>query len=1056
MLKIQLLGQTHIWIDDREIKINRRKSRAVVYYLAASSQPIKRQHLIELFWLDLPRKKAQQTLRTTLHGLRKALGDHIEAGETIVQLAPGAQVDVRSFEAIMNHAEVEPSQLRKGLNLFQGDFLQDFYLPDSAAFEDWVVIQREMYRRMAKSGFTMLSKFYESQQNYSDALDAIDRALLIEPLQEDLQREAMRLVYLAGDRPGAIRRYEHLIKLLDEEMGVPPMAETRALYDAILLDKLPRPSPLPAPQENLRTSIRVSQTDQASPPPQEDTLPFVGRQAELQDLGNLSLRGDLLLIEGGPGLGKTRLAEEFARIHPGLVLAGAARELEQSLPYQPFIEAFRKLTRLEQWSQWSQELEAQVPAIWLSEAARLVPEFNFPPPPSIPLSVIGSAGAPPTGESRLWEGIYQMLQGLTGMTNIILFIDDLHWADRSTLGLLGYLLRQFSGPKTKPSPIIFMATARSDIENPPYAAFLRAIQREGLLDRLVLDRLSAAEVDQLSNAITAAPAPSFSEWLMKNSEGIPFILVELLRYAHQNKILTEASSGDGQTGFVVDQSTLSTTPVVPQTVYNLIKIRLEQLSDPAWRILNAAVAAGREFNFEVVARASALSENAALDAIDELLAAHILLPIGEGRFRIDHPLTMEVAYREVGDLRHRIQHRRIAEAMESIYSQSQLKRMAGVLAFHFSENNDMKRAAPYAIQAGAQANRLSAWNEAAHFYRQALEGTTGVKRISVLVSLGETYFQTGEISQAVDAFRQALQLAQRKGDQGAIDHTRLELAKAYLMNARFDDAISLAQQVRSEGLPVNAMQAELNWGAALSLKGEDLEEAKKHLLAAEEMCDRSSKENCENLARVKFELGSVAAQQGDLKVAISLYQEALANATEYESENNLLWRILANNNIAYHMLLDGDEDAERYARAGLKIAQDKGMLGQQPFLFSTLGEIALAAGKLDAAEEYFIKGLKLAQQLGMKERITGLTANMGRLAFARGQNSLAIHRYSTALARAESLGLYHLVAQIHIWLAPLLPPQEAKIQLENARLFAEQGNRKYLLEQIKSLESQAE
>lgn len=70
-----------------------------------------------------------------------------------------------------------------------------------------------------------------------------------------------------------------------------------------------------------------------------------------------------------------------------------------------------------------------------------------------------------------------------------------------------------------------------------------------------------------------------------------------------------------------------------------------------------------------------------------------------------------------------------------------------------------------------------------------------------------------------------------------------------------------------------------------------------------------------------------------------------------------------------------------------------------------------------------------------------------------GQTSLAIHRYSTALARAETLGLYHLAAQIRIWLAPLLPPMEAKTQLENARRFAEGGNRKYLLEQIKSLES---
>jgi DNA-binding SARP family transcriptional activator/predicted ATPase len=1052
MLKIQLFGQSRIWIDDREIKINRRKSRAVVYYLAATQHPVKRQLLIELFWIDLPRNKAQQTLRTTLHGLRKSLGEYLETDDTSVHLNPNVQVDVRSFEETMNRADIEPSLLKSGLDLFQGDFLQDFYLPDSAAFEDWVIIQREVYQRLAKRGFHSLSKFYENQQNYSAALDAIDRALLIEPLQEDLQREAIRLVYLAGDRPGAIRRYDQLRKLLDEEMGVPPMAETRALYDAILLDKLPHLPQAPGPPQGLSDLASPKRLEQRSFHHRFETLPFIGRQEELQMLGNMSLRGNLLLIEGGPGLGKTRLAEEFAKIHPGLVLAGVARELEQGLPYQPFIEAFRRLTRMAQWGQWSKQLQAAIPAIWLSEAGRLVPDFNFPPPTSISISVTGNAGTPPTGESRLWEGIFQLLQGLTTLTTIILFIDDLHWADKSTLGLLGYLLRQLSDRISAPL-INFIATARSEAEHPSYTAFLQMIQREDLLDRLNLNRLSAEEVNQLSNAITREPNPSFSEWLMKNSEGIPFILAELVRYAQQNKILVEPPPGSDKAGFLVDQSTLSTAPVVPQTVYNLIKSRLDRLSEPSWRILSAAVATGRIFDFAIVARASALSDSAALDAIDELLSAHIIEPLEDGRFRFYHPLTMEVIYREVGDLRHRIQHRRIAEAMESIYSHSQLDSMAGVLAFHYAETNDPQRAAPYAILAGQQANRLSAWNEAAHFYRQALEGISGKKRRPVLMALGETAFQIGEINQALDAFHEAMLLAQSDKDQAAIDQARLNLAQAYLIAARFDDSISLAKQVRSEGLPANVFKAEVSWGTALSLQGEDLEEAEKHLLAAIAICDRSSKENCEDLATIKFELGSIAAQQGSLKKAISLYQEALEIAGEFDSEKNLMRRILANNNIAYHMLLDGDTRAEQYAQAGLKLAQEKGMLGQQPFLYSTLGEIDLEAGKLEIAEEYFTKGLKLAQQLGMNERITGLTANLGRLALSKGQTSLAIHRFSTALARADNLGLYHLAAQIRIWLVPLLPPAEARVQLKQARLFADRGKRQYLLEQIKNLEN---
>jgi DNA-binding SARP family transcriptional activator/predicted ATPase len=1057
MLKIQLFGQACIWRDGRETKINRRKSRAVVYYLAASQQPVLRQHLIDLFWADLTRKTAQQTLRTTLHGLRKSLSDHLETGEATVSLIGDLQVDVRSFQRVMENEGVSPAQLEQGLALFQGDFLQDFYLPDNAAFEDWVIVQREMYRRMAMRGFHLLSQHYENQNNYPAALEAIDRALLIEPLQEDFQREAIRLVYLAGDRPGAIRRYEQLRKLLDEEMGVPPMVETRALYDAILLDKLPRPIAAPIRLEERAVMAPSHRAELATFQGRLETLPFVGRQEELQILGDISMRGSLMLIEGEPGIGKTRLVEEFAKTHAGLVLTGTAHELEQSLPYQPLIEAFRRLARSSQWVQWSRELQAKIPATWLSEAARLLPEFNFPQPASASLSITGSVGVPPTGESRLWEGVFQLLLGLAGLTPVILFIDDFHYADKSTLGLLGYLLRQFSwlasAAPLAPPFLQFLATARTDVENLPYATFIRTVEREGMLNRLALNRLTAGEVDQLLASIGIERTPAFTEWLMKNSEGIPYILQELLRYAHQNKILLELPGESDKTGYLVDPSALSTAPVVPLPVYHFIKERLERLSEPAWRILSAAIAVGREFEFAVVARASALSENAALDAIDELLAAHILLSWGENRFRFDHPLTMEVVYREVGDLRHRIQHRRVAEALEAIYSRSQLEGMAGILAFHFSEDNDLQRAAPYAILAGQQANQLSAWNEAIHFYQQALKGIEGARRMPVLMALGETYFQTGEISRAVDSFHEALLLAQGEHDRAAIDRARLALAQAYLMNARYDDSISLAQQVRSEGLPANALRAELSWGAALSLKGEDLQAAETHLLAAEVQCDRTSKEHCEDLAQIKFELGSIAAQQGDLNKAIALYQEALKIANQFDSENNLTWRILANNNIAYHMLLNGDHQAEQYALAGLKLSQEKGMLGQQPFLYSTLGEIALAAGKLDLAEEYFTTGLKMALQLGMNERITGLTANLGRLALSRGQTTLAIHRFSIALTRAENLGLYHLAAQIRIWLVPLLPPDEAKVQLNQARSFAERGQRRYLLEQIKNLEN---
>ncbi len=148
------------------------------------------------------------------------------------------------------------------------------------------------------------------------------------------------------------------------------------------------------------------------------------------------------------------------------------------------------------------------------------------------------------------------------------------------------------------------------------------------------------------------------------------------------------------------------------------------------------------------------------------------------------------------------------------------------------------------------------------------------------------------------------------------------------------------------------------------------------------------------------------------------------------------------------------EETRVDARAGLALAQEKGMLNPQTYLLSTLGEIALAASDLDTAENYFSEGLALAERLSMPERIAGLHANLGRVAAQRGQTTLAIHRLSTALTSADRLGTLHLAAQIRLWLAPLLPPAEARARLAEARALAESGGRRRLLEDVARLEAQ--
>jgi DNA-binding SARP family transcriptional activator/Flp pilus assembly protein TadD len=1024
MLSIKLLGSPQVLDDQTPIHISRRKNRAILYYLAANPAPLSREHLLIFFWPDHERSSGQQILRTTLHDLRKVLGTDLLVVDENITLSTEVNIDARKFEAIKSPLMPELTQLASILELYRGDFLENFDLPDSSDFENWQILQAQYYRRLYIQGITHLSQIYSEMGDYLKALSALEKALLIDPLQEDLQRSALRLHYLAGDRTGAIRRYEMLCKLLDDEMGVPPMAETRETYQAIITDSLPMP------EVHLPTTIRplILRGISKSQP----DIPFTGRTEELQKLQDLSkgLSNRLILIEGEAGIGKTRLADEYIGQTQAIVLCGAGHELEQGLPYQPIIDALRSLSNHPTWPNLRSSI--QMADLWKIETSRLMPGL-------FPHLVSTMTGEDVTTEARLREGINQLLRAISLQHQVIFYLDDIQWADASTMALLGYLLREPVCPS-----ITFLASSRPAAPRSPLAMLMHTLTRENRLARIPLTRLTAEDILSFSSHFSASASGPLAEWLNRNGEGTPYFLVELIRYAREKGFLTP----DGQ----VEVDALSQSPVVPATIYSIFQSHLSELSDAARRVLDAAVAVGRDFELEVCIRASGLSETAAMDGLDELINSGLVDPLDDKRFTFHHSLIMEVAYREIGEARHRLIHRQVAEAIKNIYH-NRIDSVAGLLAWHYGEGYAPNLAAPFAFRAGQQAARLAAWREAIGFYEQALVGEHSPKQMgNIYLALAHACMQVGEPSKAADVYRLAVDLAHGAEQSRQREKARLGLAQAYLVQGRYEEVLSIVQQVLAAHESGFAAEAELIWGTALSLEGVDLKQASEHLQYAEQQLYSMGKPDPTGLSHIKFEQGSLAAQQGDLEKAATLYREALTVSQSDDSALN--WRILAQNNLGYHLLLLGDPSAIEYAQAGLKLALEKGVLTQTPYLYSTLGEIALADNDLEMADRHFNEGLRLAEQFSIKERIAGLTANLGLVAVGRGQKDLAIHHLSTALAQSDAIGTRHLSAQVRIWLVPLLPRDEARVHLLEARSIAEAGNRQRLLADISRLEAQ--
>jgi DNA-binding SARP family transcriptional activator len=1046
MLAIRLLGASNVRLDGRLLVLKRRKSRALLYYLAASPAPVTRRHILALLWADHTAETARHNLRSTLYSLRRELGDHLLAEDDTLALAGDIEVDARQFALVLGRELPDDAALSAALALYQGDFLADFDLPDTPDYDDWITVEREHYRRLAINGYATLSRRHEARGDYAPALAALARALDIDPFQEDLQRAGLRLHYLAGDRAGAIRRYEELVRLLDAEMGVPPMAETRALYDAILTDRVAAPNaPAPSAPPSAPPPIPMAVAPPSPPTPAQPpvssgtgpaTPPFVGRAAELQQLHTLRPRGQLILVEGEPGIGKTQLVRTFleqarGEDPPALVLVGRARELESRLPYQPLIEALRSLTALPDWPAY--QVQLRVPALWWAEAARLVPEFAAYQP--------GSQAPRNPDESRLWEGVYQIVSALARSRPVLLFVDDLHWADPATLGLVGYTVRQAANAGL---PLTVIAASRPVPPRSEVAVLMQSLLREGRLAHLKLDVLRADEVLDLAQAVSPTAGYPLGSWLYRSSEGNPFVLVELLRYARDRRILMP----DG----LVNLSLLPASTVVPPTVYTLIQARLATVSDAARRVLDAAVAVGREFDFEVVARAAALSDNAALDALDELRQARLIRAQDGTRLAFDHTLTLEVALQEVGELRHRLLHRRVAAALETIHH-DRLDAVAGLLVHHYNEGDQPVQAAKYAWLAGQRAMRLAAWKAAAEFFQQALVGADPDQRRAVLTALGTAQLHAGELAAATQTLQAALDLSLQKQDPVTLGKAFQGLGEALLLQARYAEAVALAARLAEGPLPAIRCAAELLWGTALSMEGLDLDGAARHLQQAEaQLKAHPGAAGAAQLAQAEFELGNLEAQQGRLAAAIARYRETQRLTDDSDNDEALRLHVLAHNNLAYHLLLLGDPSAKDYAHRGAEIAQDKGMLTLLPYLLSTLGELALAEDNLAAAEDYFSQGLAQAQRLAQPERIAGLTANLGLVAQRRGQTAAAIEYFTAARDAADAASTRFLAAQIRLWLAPLLTADAARAELAAARAIITAGHYHRLDEELTRLE----
>ena len=970
-MEFKILGPLEVVDGGQQVHVGGARQRAVLaLLLLQANRVVSIDRLVDQLWAGSPPPGAATTLRGYVHTLRKVLEPERATGRpsrVVLTQPPGyllvvaeEQLDARRFERLAaegrqrlaaGDAEAACSLLTQALGLWRGPALADF------GFEDFAQTEAARLEELRLTATEDLMQAALHRGDTSSLVAELGRLVEAHPLRERLRGLLMLALYRSGRQAAALAAYQQGRRMLAEELGLEPGPELRALEEAILRQddaltwrgksERPEARSRPAasqPARDGRTGPRAPDVARPGAPADAWLTPrharsFVGRGRELSALRGLVTEvakgaAGVALVEGPAGIGKSRLVGEMlteARAMGFEVVYGRAEELERTRPFGVLMDAL--------------ECHPASPDPDRALIARLVtegPEEGDESRPGL--------------EFRVIELFGRALERLAADTPVVVALEDLHWADASTLVAFRWLGRRLGH-----LPLLLVATFRPVPVRPELLGLVEAFSAEGALHLRVAGLDEEAVEALVFDLVGAPPGPSLRD-RVGGAAGNPFFVSELVT----------ALVEDDRVGFADGRAEVRGT-AVPPTLRATVLRRLRGLPEETVEVLRLASVLGPTFSAQELSLASGEPAFRLLSALEAAMRAGLLRE-SASQLTFEHDLVREAIY---GDLPHAVRaalHQDVGRALAGAGAPA--PRVATHLALGASPGD--QETVAWLRRAAREVNATSAGVAA-----ELLEGALALlrpddaDRPAVMAELASALMWAGRVTDGVAIAEELLALHHEPAFEGAL---RLALGRALMMLGRPKEAVAVAETGAGlAGIPDwQGVQLRADAAFAHMLNG-DLRTARD---AARSVRGSSAPPGDDLIVAVST-LSTVAMFRGELDEAIRLAREVV-DAVDRCSDPWLshfpshYWLALS------LTLADRLAEASEVVDAGQRASRQRGNVWVLPSLHGARALGRFLAGRWDEAVEEARTSVALSGDVGARQGLVFAHTVLSLVALHRG------------------------------------------------------------------------